>query len=84
MAEAVSTSILEEGDVDGLGLPPCSSKAVRLGEIPPDLDGVGGVESIVVREVGIGLELLFGPKLELDDMFVGNSLSVAREETCLS
>ena len=70
--------------MDGLGFPPCS-EVVRPGGIPPSLDGVEGVESMVAREIGIGPELPFGPKLEPEDNpFGGNSLSVAREETCLS
>jgi len=80
VTEAVSTSIWGKGDVHGLGFPP-RSEAVRP---PPSLDDVESIEYIVVREIGISLELPIGQKLELDDHpFVRNSLNVARGEDLL-
>ena len=39
----------------------------------------------MLRAIGGDRELPFGPKREFEeDPFVGNSLSVAREETCLN
>ena len=42
-------------------------------------------DSAVFRAIGGDRELPLGPKRELEeDPFVGNSLSVVREETCLN
>jgi hypothetical protein len=82
--ETASTSVFCENEDEVLAFPTCRED-LRPGEIPPSGDDIDGDDSAVFRAIGGDRALPFGPKRALEeDPFVGNSLSVAREETCLN